>query len=150
MKTLSNLFNVATYIALSAWVVLVFLPTWQFGEIYVVSIASALLCALYAFLLFFGKRYDEGAKVGGSFWTLEGVVRLFKTPRAVLIGWVHYLAFDMIIGLFILKNAQHYGISHWLIVPCLFLTLMFGPVGLFLYLLIRFFVTYDYFSPHFW
>jgi Co/Zn/Cd efflux system component len=149
MKTLSTVFNIATYIALSGWVVLIAFPNWQFGEIYVVSIASALVSILYAYMLFFGTQYDEGAKIKGNFMTLEGVVNLFKTPRAVLIGWIHYLAFDVIIGLFILKNAQHYGISHWLVVPCLILTLMVGPVGLLSYLLLRFFITHDYLSANF-
>jgi Domain of unknown function (DUF4281) len=149
MQTLSNYFKVATAIAMSGWLALIIFPNAPFTEQYVVGIAAALLAVIYGYLLIFGKKYDEGAKMSGNFSTLKGVVSLFKTPRAVLVGWIHYLAFDVVIGLYILKNSQHYGINHWLVVPCLLLTLMFGPLGLLMYLLLRFFVTHDYFSINF-
>jgi Domain of unknown function (DUF4281) len=149
MQTLSLYFKLSTGIAMTAWLAMIVFPNTPFMEQYVVSIASALVGLIYAYLLIFGKKYDEGAQIKGNFSSLEGVVNLFKSPRSVLIGWIHYLAFDAIIGLYILKNSQHYGINHWLIVPCLLFTLMFGPIGLLMYLLLRFAVTHDYFSAHF-
>jgi len=62
----------------------------------------------------------------------------------VLAGWVHYLAFDLMVGVFIVSNAAHYNIAHWILLPCLFLTLMFGPAGLLLYFVLRFFITGDF------
>jgi Domain of unknown function (DUF4281) len=149
MQTLSTYFKLATILAMTAWLPLIFFPNTPFTEQYAMSVVGVLLAFLYGYLLIFGKKYDEGVKYTGSFKDLEGVINLFKSPRSVLIGWLHYLAFDVVIGLYIVKNSQHYGINHWLIVPCLFLTFMFGPLGLLMYLLIRFGITHDYFAAHF-
>jgi Domain of unknown function (DUF4281) len=149
MQTLSAFFKWATILAMTAWLPMIFSPNERFTEQYVIGVAAALLAILYGYLLIFGKKYDEGVKYTGSFKDLEGVINLFKSPRSVLIGWIHYLAFDAIIGLFMLKNSQHYGINHWLMIPCLFATFMFGPLGLLLYLLLRFAVTHDYLAAYF-
>ncbi len=149
MQTLSSIFRITSIAAMSSWIALIFFPNAAFTEQYVISIVGVLLAFVYGYLLVFGKKYDENVQYSGSFANFEGVINLFKSPRSVLIGWIHYLAFDAIIGLYILKNSQHYGINHWLIVPCLLLTFLFGPLGLLLYLLLRFLITHDYFLAHF-
>jgi hypothetical protein len=73
----------------------------------------------------------------GGFSSLAGVRRLFENDYALTAGWAHYLAFDLFVGSWILGNSQKFGISHWLIIPCLFLTFMLGPVGLLTYYLLR-------------
>lgn len=73
---------------------------------------------------------------------------LFQNQKLVVAGWVHYLAFDLLTGIFIKKNSLKYGISHWFIIPCLLFTFMLGPVGLLLYLLMRFIQTRDYFAEN--
>ena len=65
------------------------------------------------------------------------VKALFTQDRTVLAGWVHYLAFDLFIGCWEVMDAKERGVSHWLVVPCLFLTFMFGPAGLLLYFALR-------------
>ena len=65
------------------------------------------------------------------------MVSLFKSPRVVLAGWIHYLAFDLMVGLYIVIDASRLGIAHWWLIPALLLTLMFGPAGLLLYLAMR-------------
>jgi hypothetical protein len=150
MNGLSKIFKYANYTALSGWVILIVFPFWALGQNIVVGIIISLLCALYTYLVFFGKKHDEpGHKIKGSFWTLKGVIALFKSPRIVLAGWVHYLAFDLMIGVFIVVNAAQYNISHWMLIPCLLMTLMFGPAGLLFYLLLRFTITEDYFALSF-
>ena len=52
-------------------------------------------------------------------------------------GWTHYLAFDLFIGGWEVRDAQSRGISHLLVVPALVLTFLFGPAGLLLYLAVR-------------
>lgn len=53
------------------------------------------------------------------------------------VGLVHYLAFDLFIGSWQVRDAQAHGISHWFVIPCLILTFMLGPTGLLLYFVIR-------------
>ena len=62
---------------------------------------------------------------------------LFQSPTAVLGGWIHYLVFDLFIGAWIVRDANRQGINHWITTPFLFVTLMAGPAGLMLYLLLR-------------
>ena len=63
---------------------------------------------------------------------------LFENPWLLLAGWAHYLAFDLFIGGWEVRDAQRRGIPHLLVVPALVLTFLFGPAGLLLYLLISF------------
>jgi hypothetical protein len=54
-----------------------------------------------------------------------------------LAGWIHYLAFDLFVGAWEVRDAQRQGIHHLLVIPCLLATLMAGPAGLALYWLLR-------------
>ena len=74
---------------------------------------------------------------GGGFTSIEGVRTLFSTDVGMIIGWTHFLVFDLFIGAWEARDAQRRGFKHWLLIPCLLLTFMFGPIGLFLYLVLR-------------
>jgi hypothetical protein len=69
--------------------------------------------------------------------SLAGVMALFDSPGGATIGWIHYLAFDLFVGIWIARNADAHKISRWFQIPILFFTLMAGPIGLLLYLLLR-------------
>ncbi|GAA0757735.1 hypothetical protein GCM10009433_14260 [Psychroflexus lacisalsi] len=72
-----------------------------------------------------------------SFSKLEGIKAMFTSDEAVVTGWVHYLVFDLLVGHWILKQSQKENINHFLIIPCLLLCFMFGPVGYLLYFIIK-------------
>ena len=65
----------------------------------------------------------------GGFGSLADVMALFTSPPMALAGWVHYLAFDLLIGAWITRTAPRENIPHLLILPCLALTFLFGPAG---------------------
>ena len=92
--------------------------------------------ALFA-VLYVGLVVTMFGRSEGGFSTLAGVAALFTNPWMLLAGWLHYLAFDLLIGTWEVRDAQERGIPHLLVVPCLFLTLMFGPAGWLLYLAVR-------------
>ena len=69
--------------------------------------------------------------------TRADVAALFRNPWALLAGWAHYLAFDLFIGGWQVRDAQRRRIPHPFVVPALVLTFLFGPAGLLLYLAIR-------------
>ena len=46
----------------------------------------------------------------------------------------HFLAFDLFVGRWEYLDARERQLTHWLLAPCLFLTLMLGPLGLLAYL----------------
>lgn len=152
MHALPNIFKATSYTALLGWLILAAFPLWPkalglTAQSAVIGIVVMLLCVAYSYLVFLGKKHDgPDHKVRGSFWSLKGIIKLFETPRIVLAGWVHYLAFDLMVGVFIVSNAAHYNITHWMLLPCLFMTLLFGPAGLLLYFALRGVVTGEYFA----
>ena len=127
-------FTIANSAVLPAWLLLALLPRHAITQRLVHAIWIPLLLGpLYIWALFFGETPPEGA----GFGSLEGVMLLFTSPTAVLGGWIHYLVFDLFIGAWIVRDAARNGINHWLTVPLLLATLMAGPAGLMLYLLLR-------------
>jgi hypothetical protein len=127
-----KLFSLCGAAILPCWLLLVFLPRWSWTQRITTFVAPLLLAALYAWLLLTGPKAP-----GGGFNSLQQVAALFSVPAALLAGWIHYLAFDLFIGSWEVRDSQRLKISHWLVVPCLVLTFLFGPIGLALYLLLR-------------
>jgi hypothetical protein len=74
----------------------------------------------------------------GGFSSLADVAALFTVPGLLLAGWVHYLAFDLWVGRWevdALAAQLHVGwVLRLLVIPCLVLTFMFGPIGLLLFM----------------
>ena len=137
--TAAQLFQIANTAVLPAWALLALWPTGRPTRWLVRSYAwSAALAALYLVLLVRGLgQWPEG----GSFNTLAGVMRLFTAEAGVLTGWVHYLAFDLFVGAWIVNDAvaRHLdaGWRRWARLPVLALTFLFGPVGLLVWLALR-------------
>ena len=138
-------FQICNLIAMLGWIILIALPMWYASDKFIIGIIVTLFAVIYTYYIVTNLSAIDMK----SFGSLKGVTTLFTNPLAVLIGWVHYLAFDLMVGTWIKRNSLKYGISHWLIIPCLLLTFMFGPIGLLLYLLIRFAKTRNYFSASF-
>ena len=139
-----QLFALCNGIAGISWLLLIILPWWWSDKL-IIGIVIILFALVYAWLLFSNFSFSDIS----SFGSLSGVMELFRKPEMVTAGWIHYLAFDLLAGIFIRRNAIKHGISKWVIIPCLLLTFMFGPVGLLLYLLIRWSVTRQYFADNF-
>lgn len=73
----------------------------------------------------------------GGFGTLAQVMALFTSKWVALSGWIHYLAFDLFVGAWIVEQGQKDGLALWRFLPALPLTFLFGPAGLLLFTLIR-------------
>ena len=126
----AQLFQYANTTALLSWIILVFQPK-RSAPLLRVAIPVA-MAVLYIWAL-----STAPANPDGGFGSLAQVKALFTQDRAVLAGWVHYLAFDLFIGCWMVMDAAERGIKHLLVVPCMFLTFMFGPAGLLLYFGLR-------------
>ena len=140
--TPDQLFKLASNLAMAGWIILLFAPFWKHRTRYVLGIAVMLLSVLYAALIFTVADADTLRNFG----SLDGVSKLFTNKTMLLAGWVHYLAFDLFVGVYIANNAKVHGINHWLTTPTLVLTFLFGPVGLLLYTLLRTIKTRRYFN----
>ena len=131
------LFNLVNLSVLPAWALLIFSPKWSLTDKIVHSMLYPLLLgAIYiggfAMVIFAGHGAD-----GGGFTSIDGVRALFASDAGILIGWTHYLVFDLFVGAWAARDAKRRGFSHLMLVPCLLLTFMLGPIGLFLYLILR-------------
>ena len=132
-----QIFSIVNLIALISWIILVVAPRWIVTRKIILSGAIPLLLSaayLILIVLFFGKSE-------GGFGSLADVMKLFTNEWATLAGWIHYLAFDLFVGTWEVKDAQARGISHWFVIPCLFLTFMLGPIGFLLYSILRLFLA---------
>jgi hypothetical protein len=88
-------------------------------------------------LVYVGIVLTTFGRTPGGFSSLGSVATLFSNPWALLAGWIHYLAFDLLIGTWEVRDARERGVPHLLVVPCLALTFMFGPAGWLLYTIVR-------------
>jgi len=132
--SVETLFSIAGNLALAGWLVLALAP-YRSGLPRIVCVAIALAIGmLYAALV--GSYWTSA---DGGFGNLADVGRLFDHPGLLLAGWVHYLAFDLLVGLWERGEARRIGLSRWLLVPCLLLTLMFGPLGWLAFMALRWF-----------
>ena len=130
--TAEQLFSILNLIAVAAWLPMVFLPRVRWTTTVLPVVMPLLLAVVYLVLVATTLPGSEG-----GFSSLAGVKALFDNPWALLAGWAHYLAFDLFIGGWEVRDAQRRGIPHLFIVPAMVLTFLLGPVGLLLYVATR-------------
>ena len=96
-------------------------------------IIPSLLAVAYGLLIWRG--FAEAP--AGGFGSIAEIRALFQSDSALVAGWLHYLAFDLFIGSWIVAEGLKRRIPALLVLPCLPLTFLFGPTGLLLFILIR-------------
>ena len=132
-----TLFKLAGFAA-PAWALLIFLPTWR-GTRWLArsAIVPALLCVLYVIGIV-AQISASGLGFMREFGTAEGVARLLSNPDIAIVAWIHFLAFDQLVGIFIYRDNMHH---RYVPIPVqsvfLFFTFMLGPVGFLSYYLAR-------------
>lgn len=131
------IFTILNLSVVPAWALLVFLPRADVTRTVVHSGVYPLLLGLF-YISFFAYALLAGTIGEGiDFTSVAGVSIVFQAPIGVLIGWSHYLVFDLFVGAWVARDSQRRGVPHLAAVPCLLLTLVVGPVGLLCYLLVR-------------
>jgi ABA4-like protein len=131
--TPDRIFSLVNLVALSSWVLLALLPRRRWiADVLAGMAVPAVLAAVYVAIV-----ATKWAGSAGGFTSLSAVATLFSNPWLLLAGWTHYLAFDLFVGSWEVRNARERGVPHLLVLPCLALTFLFGPAGWMLYLAIR-------------
>jgi len=132
--SLDALFSIAGSAATLGWLVLALTPLrWRLIRTMAVCVAAGLAVVYTALIAVY---WTQGS---GDFASLAGVASLFQHPGLLLAGWVHYLAFDLLVGTWEREEAARLGISRWALLPCLILTFLFGPIGWLAFLGVRHF-----------
>jgi len=131
--TLEQIFSTVNSAALFSWIFLFvfYKKKWVFTVIF--SGVFVFMALTYIWFITSGLGGDSQ----GGFDSLANVKALFSKDEAVLAGWIHYLVFDLFVGMWITQDAKKRGINRWVILPCLLGTFMLGPAGLLLYIIIR-------------
>lgn len=132
--TPTQVFSMVGMISMPMWVLMIFLPKWKVTRFLIdYKVIPLFLSVIYAIYIF------QAILIGGwmDFGSLTSVMALFTEENAVLAGWVHYLAFDLIVGMWMLDQNKKVGIHQLLMAPCLFGTFMFGPVGFLLFIILK-------------
>lgn len=132
-------FSAVNMLALVGWASLILLPRWPALLSAVLYLGVGLLCVAYATgLIGVVSGLIPNPQGGGAdFSTIAGVRAIFASDAGVTIGWTHYLAFDLFVGLWIARDGDAKDISRFVQAPILFATLMAGPLGLGIWLLLR-------------
>ena len=128
-----QLFGISNAIAAFAWLLLATLPRRR----WVTDVATGVVVPLVFALVYVTIVATTFWGAEGSFATLNGVASLFANPWLLLAGWMHYLAFDLLIGTWETRDARERGVPHPVLIVCLFFTFMFGPAGWLLYMGVR-------------
>ncbi len=132
---LEILFKGANFAVLPFWLLLLVAPRWRGTQLLVHGPAVVLLLTpIYAYMLFGYGPSPQNVDMT----TLYGVMSAFTAPHIVVAGWIHYLIFDLFIGAWETRDALRLHIPQLFVIPCLLATLVVGPVGLLLYVIVRF------------
>ena len=119
-------------LAAVGWLLLAIVPRRPFAAHFAGVFIPMVLALLYLYLIATNLRDAEG-----GFGSLADVAALFSKRELLLAGWVHYLCFDLFIGAWEVRDSQRHEIPHLIVIPCLLMTFLLGPIGLLFYFLIR-------------
>ncbi len=139
-----SLFQFSNSLALLSWILLIVFPKWKWTSRLILGVSVSALGLLYAASIFNAMNPEDMQ----SFGSLQGLMVLFQNEQAVLAGWIHYLAFDLMCGLYITYNGLKNGLPKLVLLPSQIFCFMLGPVGLLLYFISRSIRTKQYFHNY--
>lgn len=131
--TADSFYGYASILIFIPWGLLIFASRWRYSE--AIAFGSALFLSLAA--AWFTFHYLSDGDAGGNLLSLDGLKNLFRSQAMVLTGWFNYLSFSLLVGIWQVHDARQEKIPHIAVVPGLVLTLLAGPAGLLIYLVIR-------------
>lgn len=137
-----TLFSLVNLSVMPAWAMLIFAPRWRgtaalvHSMAYPLALGGVYLAGLLASIIF-GPETLWGGADGAGFTSIAAVRQIFASDMGVIVGWTHFLVFDLFVGAWCARDASTRGFKHALLIPCLIGCFMFGPLGLVLYLGLR-------------
>jgi hypothetical protein len=132
---MDTVFQLSNLLVMPFWLLMILLPHWRWSRRIMASLWTAVPAALLYAILVVPNLLGLLGELANP--TLDAIAALLGTPSGATIGWVHFLAFDLFVGRWAYLDSRTHGFSAWLVSPILFLVLMFGPLGLLLYLGLR-------------
>lgn len=130
------LFTAGNLIVFCAWMMVIFVPDRSPRLMFIPKYAVP---ALFAFV-YAGITLAHFYASGGGYGSLAELRTLFATDELLVAGWLHYLAFDLFIGVWIAEQADRISILRMIQAVILIAAFIFPPVGLLLFLATRVFM----------
>jgi hypothetical protein len=130
-----TLFGLTFAVAAPFWALMILLPRWRWTERIIGSPAIVLPVLVIYAILVIPALPDLLPVVTQP--TLDGLREALGTANGAAAAWAHMIAFDLFAGRWIWLDARDRKIAHRWIAPTLVLTILFGPLGLGVYLATR-------------
>ncbi|MEM8554947.1 MAG: ABA4-like family protein [Pseudomonadota bacterium] len=128
-----TLFSWGDPLVLVGWAALILSPL---APVWADRIAGFIIPAILS-LAYTGLILAFWSGAPGGFDSLENVMALFTDPYIALAGWLHFLAFDLFVGAWIVRQARAAAIPHLLTVPILVPAFLFAPAGYLAFITLR-------------
>jgi hypothetical protein len=139
--TIDMLYFWVNFGVLPFWLILIFFPKSQICRYFVTSIFPIfVLGGAYVFILY--KSYINSFDFYGNFELylgLSNLSELFSDKTFLMMFWIHFISINLFTGGWIVRDSQKFGINNILIIIPLIITYFIGPLGIFVYWLIRIF-----------
>ncbi|MDA9653599.1 ABA4-like family protein [Candidatus Pelagibacter sp.] len=123
------------------WLILIFFPQSNLCKYFVTSIFPIfILSGAYLFMLY--KSYLNSYDFNNNFTLylgIDNISDLFKDKFYLMMFWIHFISVNLFTGGWIVRDSQKFFINKFILVIPLIVTYLIGPIGLFLYWLIRIF-----------
>lgn len=117
------------------WLMLILLPNWKYTVRIMQSPWVAVGPALVYVVLALPRLHVLLPPLFQS--ELEPIRALLATPEGTVIGWMHFLSFDLFVARWCYLDARTLGIKPWVMSPLFVVSLLAGPIGFCAYLGIR-------------
>ena len=123
------------------WLLLIFFPQTKLCKIFTTSIFPIFVFSLiyvYLFYLIFKSGYNFLDNFN-LYIGIKNLAALFSDSSFLILFWIHFLAINLFCGSWIVNDYQKFNISKFLILIPLIITYFIGPLGIFLYWIIKIF-----------
>jgi hypothetical protein len=129
------LFDLTFAVVVPFWVLMIVLPHWSWTRRIIGSPLIVLPPLVIYAILVLGSLGEVLPAVAAP--TLNGVRELLGTADGAAAGWAHMIAFDLFVGRWAYLDSRERGIPALVMAPVLLLTILLGPLGLLVHLLVR-------------
>ena len=123
------------------WLILIFFPSSNINKFFVTSILPILLLGgAYIFALY--KSYLNTYDFFGNFelyLSISNLSNLFSNNLFLILFWIHFVSINLFVGGWMVRDSQKLVMNKILVAFPLIITYLIGPLGVFIYLLIRIF-----------
>tara|TARA_Y100000816_G_scaffold89193_1_gene61469 strand:- start:667 stop:1140 length:474 start_codon:yes stop_codon:yes gene_type:complete len=123
------------------WLVLLFFPQSNLCKYFVTSIFPIfILSGAYIFMLY--KAYLNSYDFDDNFnlyFGIDNISELFADKTFLIMFWLHFISINLFTGGWIVKDSQKFSINKTFLIIPLVTTYLIGPLGLFIYWIVRIF-----------